>query len=123
MKILPPTLRDTKRYLAFELVSVRPVARNDLIREIFSCASYLVGDMGSSQCGIRLLDFEGSRGVLRCLADSVELTRAILAILSSVEDEQAFVYVLGVSGTVKGATKKCLEHTGEVQAGISDTYI
>lgn len=48
MKILPPTLRDKKRYLAFELVSDHPVARNDLIREIFSCASYLVGDMGSS---------------------------------------------------------------------------
>lgn len=108
MKILPPTLRERKRYLAFELISQAPVRREDLIREIFSSAGSLLGDVGSSECAIRLLAFEDSKGVIRCAYDRTVNTRAVLACITDVKGTKVIIHVLGVSGTVMGATKKYL---------------
>lgn len=109
MKILPPTQRTNKRYFAFELIGGKGVERSDLLREIFSCAGALVGDMGSSECDIRLLDFEDSKGVVRCIRERVDMTRAVLASVTSVNGKPVIVHVLGISGTVHGATNKYLE--------------
>ncbi|MBP2029408.1 ribonuclease P/MRP protein subunit POP5 [Methanohalophilus levihalophilus] len=109
MKILPPTLRPQRRYLAFEVISEKDVSRDALLREIFPAASYLLGDLVSSQCEIRLLDFDYPFGILRCLRDSEELTRTVLCVISSIDGTPAFIRVLGVSGTIKAATEKYIE--------------
>lgn len=109
MKILPPTMRERKRYLAFELISADEIRREDLLREMFSCSGSLLGDVGSSECSIRLLKFEDSKGIIRCRYNSTEKTRAILATINSINDKRVTIHVLGISGTVAGATKKYLE--------------
>ncbi len=109
MKVLPPTLRPKKRYLAFELIAESPISRDELIREIFSAASHLLGDVGASECAIRLLAFEESNGVVRCESDRTENTRAVLASITSIKGKRVLFHVLGISGTVLGATKKYLE--------------
>ena len=109
MKVLPPTMREKKRYLAFELISEGEVRREDLLREIFSSSGYLLGDVGSSECGMRLLTFEDSKGIIRCRHNSTEKTRAVLATINSINNRRVTINVLGISGTVAGATKKYLE--------------
>ena len=109
MKILPPTQRTNKRYFAFELIGGEGVERSDLLREIFSCAGALIGDKGSSECDIRLLDFEDSKGVVRCIRERVDMTRAVLASVTSINGKPVMFHVLGISGTVHGATNKYLE--------------
>ena len=108
MKILPPTQRERNRYLAFEIISEEPVKREDLIREIFSSSGSLLGDVGSSECAIRLLAFEDSKGVVRCAYDRTVSTRAVLACITTVKGTKVIVHILGISGTVLGATKKYL---------------
>ncbi|TGC10543.1 Rpp14/Pop5 family protein [Methanolobus halotolerans] len=108
MKILPPTLRARKRYLAFEIIAEEPVRRDDLIRELFSAAGSLLGDVGASECAIRLLAFEDSRGVVRCSPERTDNTRAVLATIRDVKGTRIICHVLGISGTVQGATKKYL---------------
>ena len=108
MKILPPTQRPKKRYLAFELISEGPVRRDDLIREIFSAAGSLLGDVGASECAIRLLAFEDAKGIVRCSPERTDNTRAVLATIRDVKGTRVLCHVLGVSGTVQGATKKYL---------------
>ncbi len=108
MKLLPPTLRARTRYLAFEVISQDPVRREDLIRELFSSAGSLLGDVGASECAIRLLAFEGSTGVIRCAHDRTDRTRAVLASISTVKGTRVIIHVLGISGTVRGATIKYL---------------
>ncbi|MDK2892915.1 Rpp14/Pop5 family protein [Methanohalophilus sp.] len=109
MKTLPPTLRPQRRYIAFEVISENSVSREGLLREIFPAASSLLGDLVSSQCEIRLLDFNYPFGILRCLRGSEELTRAVLSIITSIDGNQAFIHVLGVSGTIRAATEKYIE--------------
>ncbi|MFP4655914.1 MAG: Rpp14/Pop5 family protein [Methanohalobium sp.] len=109
MKNLPPTMRNRKRYLAFELISEESVTREELIKEIFSCAGSLIGDLGSSECNIRLLSFENSKGIIRCNHNTTEKTRASLATVTNIGGKQAVIHILGISGTVKGATTKYLK--------------
>ncbi|MBN2110198.1 MAG: ribonuclease P [Methanosarcinaceae archaeon] len=108
MKVLPPTQRSKKRYLAFEIISEAPVRREDMIREIFSAAGSLLGDVGSSECALRLLAFEDSMGIVRCSPDRTDNTRAVLATIRDVKGTRVLCHVLGISGTVRGATKKYL---------------
>ena len=111
MKILPPTLRDKKRYLAFELICEHDVTREELIREMFSCVGSLIGDVGSSKCGIRVLTFEDSKGIIQCAHTKTEQTRAAVATITHIGGKRAVVHILGISGTVAGATEKYLEGT------------
>ena len=109
MKVLPPTMRENKRYLAFELIADGMVNRDELIREIFSVSGNLLGDLGSSECNIWLFEFGDNRGIISCDRDYVLKTRAALATITSIKGKRVSVHVLGVSGTVLGATKKYLQ--------------
>ncbi len=109
MKVLPPTMRENKRYIAFELISEGQVGREDFIREMFSASGSLLGDFGSSECNMRLFAFEGLNGIVSCEREHVAQARAVLATITNVKAKRVAIHVLGVSGTVLGATKKYLE--------------
>lgn len=109
MKALPASLRPRKRYLAVQVISKKTVSREDFLREIFAAFGSLFGDISSSECSIRLLTFENQKGILRCSHTSTEKTRAVLATITHIGSERVIVYVLGISGTVKGATQKYIQ--------------
>ena len=108
MKILPPTLRESNRYLAIFVTSEGDIQRRDLVNEILFCAATLFGDAGNSEMGIRLLSFEENNGIIQCRMDRVWETRAVLATVTSIKGMRTRINVLGVSGTVRGATEKYL---------------
>ncbi|MFA0822135.1 MAG: Rpp14/Pop5 family protein [Methanomethylovorans sp.] len=109
MKTLPPSLRERKRYLAIEIIAEYDVSREELLREIFAAIGSLLGDIGSSECGLRLLDYDKQKGILRCSHMMSEKSRAALATITSIGGQRAIVHVLGISGTVRGATQKYIQ--------------
>lgn len=109
MKILPPTLRESSRYLAFSLTSEDDISRKDLVNEILYSASTLFGDVGSSQMGLRLLAFQENKGIIQCSTDRIWEVRAVLASVFSVKGIRARIRILGISGTVLAATEKYLQ--------------
>ena len=107
MKILPSSLREKKRYIAFEVIcESEPVDRKALLDEIFFATQMLVGDLGSSEIGYRLMDFDGSRGIMKVNLDAVELARAAIATVSAIKGNRATIKILGVTGTIKSAMEK-----------------
>jgi ribonuclease P/MRP protein subunit POP5 len=110
LKRLLPSLRAKKRYLAFELVSEGQVSRSDLVKEVMSSASSLLGDVTASECDIRVLGFEDCKGIIQCSHTKVKETRASLATLTRVGGKRATLHVLGISGTIKKATEKFLQN-------------
>lgn len=112
MKRLLPSLRAKKRYLAFELISEEPASRSDIVKEVMSSASSLLGDVITSDCDIRVLGFENGKGIIQCSHTKVKQTRASLAALARINGKRATLHVLGVSGTVKRATEKFLQDEG-----------
>ena len=108
MKILPSSLREKKRYLAFCLDSEgdEPVDRKALLDEVYYATQALLGDAGSAEIGYRLMDFDGRRGVLRVGLGSVERARAALATVTAIKGQRTAIVVRGASGTIRAATEK-----------------
>ncbi|MDI6888350.1 MAG: Rpp14/Pop5 family protein [Methanocellales archaeon] len=112
MKRLPPSLRKRRRYLAFEVMSTGEIGRDDFINELRAASQSLLGDVGVSQCDLWLIDFDGTRGILRCARDKTTLARAVLATINKVGMVSVGVRALGISGTIKGVTEKFIERRG-----------
>jgi ribonuclease P/MRP protein subunit POP5 len=108
MKILPSSLREKKRYLAFRLLAEGDELfdRKALLDEVYYATQSLFGDTGSAEIGYRLMDFDGRRGILRVRLDSVELARAALATVHTSKGQRTVIIVAGVSGTIRAATEK-----------------
>jgi ribonuclease P/MRP protein subunit POP5 len=114
LRRLLPSLRAKKRYLAFELISEsqESISRSDIVREIMSSASALLGDIRTSECELKVLGFEGNKGILQCAHIRVKETRAALAAITRISGKRAILHVLGTSGTVKRGTEKFLKNRG-----------
>lgn len=108
MKILPSSLREKKRYLAFRIdyEGDEPVDRKALQDDVYHASQALLGDAGSAEIGYRLMDFDGRRGVLRVSLAAVETARAALATVHTIKGQRATIVVAGVSGTIRAATEK-----------------
>jgi ribonuclease P/MRP protein subunit POP5 len=108
MKILPSSLREKKRYLAFRLVSEgdEPVDRKAFLDEVYYATQTLLGDHGSSEIGYRLMDFNGREGVMRVSLGAVETARAALATVHTIKGQRSLIVVAGISGTIRAATEK-----------------
>lgn len=109
MKILPPTQRESYRYIAFGLTAEDNISRHDLINEIIYSTAALFGDAGSSELGIRLLSFESGRGIIRCASGKIWESRAVLACVSTIKGIRVRIKISGISGTVRAATEKYLQ--------------
>ncbi len=87
LKILPPTLRGSKRYIAFELMSQKPVSRDELVNLIWKSCLKLYGESETSRfrlwlmrkwdCGQNGNDFI-VKGILHCNRGDEEKVRASL---------------------------------------------
>lgn len=129
MKRLMPSLRERKRYIAFEAHAEGPVSRWDLQGALWGETCSLLGDVGSSELDLWLLDFDGSLGIIRCRHMFVEEARAAMATVDRAGENRVALRVLGVSGTIRAATKKFIEarrnpkDTGEEKLGRVDTRL
>ncbi len=110
MKTLP-TLRDKKRYIAFEVASTQAIARQELNFEILSSTTSLFGDVGCSEIAPRLMSFEGRYGIARCSREKTQEARAALASINNAKGVRVSILVLGISGTIKGAMEKFIQKT------------
>jgi ribonuclease P/MRP protein subunit POP5 len=108
MKILPSSLREKKRYLAFRLVAEgdEPFDRKAFLDEVYYATQSLFGDAGSAEIGYRLMDFDGRKGILRVGLGSVDTARAALATVHTIKGQRTVIVVAGVSGTIRAATEK-----------------
>ena len=104
-----PTLRDKKRYIAFELVSGQ-TTRQELIKEIMDSVHSLFGDAGCSEINPWLMSFDGKYGIIRCARERTTETRAALACINNLRGIRVSIMVLGISGTVRGATEKFIQN-------------
>lgn len=118
-KMLPPTLRAKKRYLAFEVVSASPISYNDLVDALWNGILSFMGELEASEAKLWLIhnlyDPAAQRGVIKCKSTHVEHVRATLALISVIGEARAVVRIIGVTGTIKSAKEKYLK-TGREQA-------
>ncbi len=110
MKTLP-TLRDKKRYIAFEINSPQLVTRQELVKGILNSIAFLFGDRGMSEINPALMSLDDKFGIIRCRREKTIETRIGLACIGEIQGMPVSIVVLGISGTIKGATEKFIQQS------------
>jgi len=70
---------------------------------VWSSVTRLYGEVGASQTGLALINFNGERAVavIRVSLASLNMVRASLAAITSIAGKEGSLQVLSVSGTLK----------------------
>jgi RNase P/RNase MRP subunit POP5 len=119
MKPLSPTLRDNYRYVVFRLSFEDPIRARDLQTEIARTARSLFGDVGVSKLSVRVVVFDGTKGLVRCDFRHVPEVQAVLASIGKIKNSRVCVTTIGTSGTIKAAIVKYLQIEEKIRRIIS----
>ncbi|MEM5882620.1 MAG: Rpp14/Pop5 family protein [Candidatus Aenigmatarchaeota archaeon] len=110
LKILPPTLREKERYIAFQIISEEPISYSDLENALWECALEFFGEYGISKTGLWLIknlyDEKKQIGVIKTNTKSVSKAITCLSLISRLGDVRIVPKILKVSGTIKGLKLK-----------------
>lgn len=110
MLYMPPSLREQRRYLLFEVMLECEIDKRELLKEIWDSLYALYGDVGASESKLWLIEYHKKKGtnsgvgILRCAHDKVNEVRAALACIHSVNESRAGIRVIKTSGTIKGVS-------------------
>ncbi len=109
-KTLPPSLRQPKRYVIFELIGENPVEYGSVVNAVWTKLFELYGEFGTSDMDMwiieNLFSMEKQKGVIKCSNKEVEKMRTALTLINMINEIKIIVNVLGVTGTIKSAEKK-----------------
>ena len=95
--------RVKRRYLALQIErEVFPTDR-EFVDAVWAAVTRLYGEVGASQTGLTLIDFDAERkvAVLRVSLAALNTVRASVATITSIGGKETSVQVLSVSGTLK----------------------
>ena len=112
LKILPPTLREKKRYISFQIISEKGeiFTYSDLEAAIWNTMLDFLGEYGVSKTSVWLLkDCWNPRkqiGIIRCNHKSVHAVVATLGLIDRLGDNRITFKILNISGTIKSIKKK-----------------
>ena|SRR3989338_7314493 len=107
MKPLLPTLKEKKRYLAFEVMSDKFINFNLVSRAVQNSALSYIGSKGAAQAGIWLLNdkYKNNKGLIRISNRNVDDLKAALALIKDIDGNEVIVRSLGISGILNKAEK------------------
>lgn len=112
---LSPTLRDRKRYIAFQVISEQKVLGSDVFSSIWHALLNFLGERGVAEANVWLskpnYDDVKQIGIIKCSHMSVEQVRTALALVQRIGDTRSIINVLGVSGTIRAAKAKFFGET------------
>lgn len=104
-----PSSKTNWRYVAFKILSEKPVSQDDTTRAIISSMLHSFGESGAADTNLWVLEYSYPTGFLRCSHKSQQQVIAALTLITKIAEQRAAVLVLGVSGTIKRMNKKYLK--------------
>ena len=124
LKILPPTMRDKKRYISFELIFQGHMSREDVINTITDASLYLHGSCGTGKFDLWVVKLwncskkntpndhdveKHMKGIIRCRKEEIDSVRAVLPTITKFRGNNVVFHTLGISGTIKSAIKNFIK--------------
>ncbi len=97
-----------RRYLALKVESEQPLDKKKVMNAVWSMLYQLFGEVGASQTGLFLIDWNDEEEVLvvRCSHKALDMMRAVVAAITAVDGKRAVLRTIGVSGTLRGLRRK-----------------
>ena len=108
LKQPPPSMRERRRYLVFEVLSDSPITKDELLRAIIKTGIHFLGELEYSSLKLSLLGYDRKKqkGIIRFMYKKKQGIKAILMLLSEINGKRLILRSLGVSGTIKKAREK-----------------
>ena len=110
------SLKEKKRYLAFEVISNKPVTTfNFVSRAIWDACLSFLGEAGVGKAGLWLIsekwDSKKQRGILKVNNKSIDQIKTSLTLVKFIERENVIIKSLGVSGMLTKADNLYIKNT------------
>ncbi len=110
LKPLRPSLRDSNRYIAFEIMSKKKISSFDTVRDTIETAfRNLHGDLLMAQAGLMVVKNtwnEGTqRGVIKVERRFSDHVRAALVLIAEIKGQNVLIHSLISSGMINRAKK------------------
>ena len=110
IKPVLPTLREKKRYLAFEIVSESKIKDFSWVSStVWSSLLSFVGELGAAKAGIIVMqdkyNAKNQKGIIRVNHKYVDQLRASLSLVKQIEGKEVIIRSLTVSGMLNKASK------------------
>lgn len=108
-KAMIPSMREKKRYVAYEVLADKPVRREDAEKEIRASMLSYIGELGLAKAGLIFLpDWENNKGVFRVGNKHTDKAKASMALIKAVAGQNAIVKSIGISGILNKSRTKFL---------------
>lgn len=110
MKRILPSLREKKRYIAYEVKAEKQLEFNDVRQELEKKMLQFLGELGYGKAGIIILDeFQNNKGLIRTCTKSLDQTKTALAMVEKINNQKVIIKTIGVSGMLNKAKNKFLK--------------
>ena len=114
LKPVLPSLREKKRYVAFEVISKEKINDVDAVsRAIWGCSLQLLGQLGAAKAGLMVLSDKWNqdlqKGIVKVSHKHVDALKASLVFADKIGGNEAIFRSLGVSGILRKAEQRYLK--------------
>jgi len=100
-KRLLSSLREKKRYVLFETISVIPISSTNIKENIIKSYKNLFGEIGLSKAGISFIEYKENKGILKINNKYLDELRASFCMMRKVNKQDILLKTLRISGTLK----------------------
>ena len=113
IKPLLPSLREKKRYIAYEIISKsRFNNTTEINKSILDASKEFLGSLGMAKAGILPLDDQWNasmqRGIIKVNHKHINELKASFIFAKNIDNENVIIRSVGASGVLKKAQKKYL---------------
>ena len=105
-KPILPSLKEKRRYLAFEVISESKLSFSEVKEAILTEFKSLIGRLGMAKANMSFLDdWQENKGVIKVNNKYVDYVKASFVCLKKIGKSEACVRSLGVSGLLNKSRK------------------
>lgn len=114
LKILPPTLREKKRYISLKIYSTEPLQKEEITRLLWNQTINLYGEIEASKINLWIIETKEAENKKRFQQDVIVKCQRgyedkLITALSSIyrnRTNRIVVHTIGTSGTIRALKNK-----------------
>ena len=105
-KILLHTLREKKRYVAYEVMSDKDINQQDIKEAILSTYEKFFGRIALLQSNMKFLYPKEKKGIIKVNHKFVDYIKGVFILINQISNQQVIVRSIGVSGILNKAKER-----------------
>ena len=107
MKTLLPSLKEKKRYIAFNVISDKSLDKDDINRSIYNSCRSFIGDLNYAKAGVNIMNefLSNNKGIIRVNNKYADYVKSSLMMVKEINNQKVVIKSIGVSGVLDKAKK------------------